>query len=348
MTTTEHHENGTAPEGAAAPEVPPPPVEVPHDDLTVARGLLAERAPLARKLAFVSATVARLPKTRQAPPQSGGYWFTPVEDMAAAITRLLGAVGVAMLPETVETLAAGRDVQPQNDDPRRHYFLLRITWHITDGNESLRIQSTGEAADWGDKGSNKAQTAARKYAYVTAFHLQMGDDDTDRHAPGDGGEARPARSGGGGRKTPDAEVQRRKEAVLAAHGGDEAAALTWLKRHDCGSFNALRYPKVWGDVEAALQDHQGPATGDGPQAAPSPRQTPSSSPGGGQKGRGPDVGPEGVEARWQAVLNVTGSEDAAKEALRSKGVRAKSGLGYDSFWREVADALGIDQNVPAA
>lgn len=170
-----------------------PPVAGPPDAMAQAHQLREQRAPLAHRLAHVAGAVARLPKTKTAPAGGGGsFKYTPIEDMAAAITGLCAAAGVAMLPEHVEALAEGADYR---DEKRARWrYLYRVTWLVTDGTEQLRMQTMGEAMDWGDKGSNKALTGARKYLYQLLFHLQTGDDPDAEHGavpPAEQGE-RPA------------------------------------------------------------------------------------------------------------------------------------------------------------
>ena len=303
-------------------------------DLMVAGKLVAAGAPLAAKLAHVSASVARLPKTKQAPEKSGGYWFTPVEDMAAAITRMLGALQVAMVPEHIELIESGKDLTP-GADGRRHYFLYRVTWLLTDGTTDLRIQSTGEAADWGDKGSNKAQTAARKYAYVTAFHLQMGDDDTDGHtgqdpeAPAERQQRRQQRAAG--RQAPQNEaVPERKAQVLAAHNGDEKAAMAWLRRNDCSSWSALRYPKVWETVQQALTTL---AEAEPQAGAGEPAQAPAE----------PTTDTAERRRRYGLVVASLGSEEGAQEYLRGKGIESSADLLDTNTWALVIQECGLDQ-----
>lgn len=170
--------------------------------------LVEGRAPLARRLAWIAAHVARLPKTKTAAAGGGGtFRYTPVEDMAAAITGLAAAVGVAMLPEAVDPLSEGPDWRDQEGKRTRWRYLYRVTWLVTDGREEYRVQTMGEALDYGDKASNKALTGARKYLYMMLFHLQTGEDPDAENGAADPedrnrGGARSGQAAGSGRGRP--------------------------------------------------------------------------------------------------------------------------------------------------
>jgi hypothetical protein len=190
------------------------PVVASETALEGARRLREERAPLAAKIAYVAGQVARLPKTKEVSGDGARFRYTPVEDMAAAITGLCAELGLAMLPEAVDPLSEGADWR--DPDPARHRtrwrYLYRVTWLVTDGNEQLRVQTMGEALDWSDKASNKAQTGARKYLYTMLFHLQTGDDPDREHGgtpPAEQGE-RPAQ-------------QQRRQAARQRQGSQQPA-----------------------------------------------------------------------------------------------------------------------------
>jgi len=262
------------------------PVDVVRAARREAERLREERAPLAHKIAWIAGQVARLPKTRTAPAGGGGsFKYTPVEDMAAAVTGLCAAAGVSLLPEVVDPLSEGADWRDSADGKRTRWrYLYRVTWLVTDGLTEYRVQTMGEALDYGDKASNKALTGARKYLYMSLFHLQTGDDPDASHGADDPEErGRPAprpRSGAArGRGTPaersggtpegsgtppppappadplaglspdDARKARRRwAAVIAAAekmGGDEQAAKAAVKAAGAKSRAGLLDVQVW-------------------------------------------------------------------------------------------------------
>jgi hypothetical protein len=62
-----------------------------------------------------------------------------------------------------------------------HCRILEVTWrlsHVASG-QFEDVETVGEAADSGDKGSTKAMTAAKKYALLQAFLIETGDDPDD-------------------------------------------------------------------------------------------------------------------------------------------------------------------------
>ncbi len=68
-----------------------------------------------------------------------------------------------MIPEQAD--ATYRDTTSKGGG-RMHECVMRVVWHVTDGSESLRFVTWGEALDGSDKASNKAHTAAWKVAIL--------------------------------------------------------------------------------------------------------------------------------------------------------------------------------------
>ncbi len=65
-----------------------------------------------------------------------------------------------------------------------YYTRLRVayTFYAADGS-SVRAVVVGEAMDSGDKSSNKAMSAALKYAMLQIFCVPVEQDDADAHSP---------------------------------------------------------------------------------------------------------------------------------------------------------------------
>lgn len=73
-----------------------------------------------------------------------------------------------------------------------------VTWAISDGSETIHMQTLGESWDSSDKASNKAQTAAQKQALQKLF--AVGSEDPDHESPAAGSSQR---SAGPRRQQPD-------------------------------------------------------------------------------------------------------------------------------------------------
>lgn len=138
---------------------------------------------LVRKLAEVVAAIGKMPKDGQV-TGGGSYKFTSVDVMAAALNPLLSDRGVIFYPARVVVHELSQ--HPRSNGGVNWRAVVEVTWHVTDGLGVLEVATLGEALDTSDKGINKAQTAARKYAMKGLFNLTTADDpDPDHHRSGE-------------------------------------------------------------------------------------------------------------------------------------------------------------------
>jgi hypothetical protein len=135
---------------------------------------------LAAKLAEIYVEVDRFAKSKKVTGTGPSYSYTPVEEIADYLRKAMGERGVVMVPSSTEVYAS-EDAGTTKSGTTRWRHIVRVDWTITDGTDSLSISSVGESMDTGDKGMNKAQTAARKYALIGAFQLSTGDDPDRSH-----------------------------------------------------------------------------------------------------------------------------------------------------------------------
>lgn len=169
---------------------------------------------LAAKLAEIYTEVDRFAKSKQVTGSGPSYKYTPVEEIADYLRTAMGARGVVMIPCHTE-IHVSEDAGTTKSGTTRWRHIVKVEWQITDGSDSLMVSSVGESMDTGDKGMNKAQTAARKYALIGAFQLSTGDD-PDRSHP------EPAAY----RHKPDTGALARE---LIATAGDEGALVMALR-----------------------------------------------------------------------------------------------------------------------
>ena len=108
-----------------------------------------------------------------------GYSFRGIDDMFNVISPLMAKHGLCILPSVMT-----RDVQERISGNGKALFYVTIEAEfdfvaVLDG--SLHIVRTfGEAMDSGDKATNKAMSAAYKYAVMQAFAIPtQGDNDAD-------------------------------------------------------------------------------------------------------------------------------------------------------------------------
>jgi hypothetical protein len=123
----------------------------------------------------VMASVGVVAKTRRNAAQ--GYQFRGIDDVQAACQGPLAEHGVLCVPrvvkedrETVATKSGGTMVSVRLTVD--HYFTARDgSWVI--------CTTIGEAMDSGDKATNKAMSAAMKYALVLSLCIPTHEDDRD-------------------------------------------------------------------------------------------------------------------------------------------------------------------------
>jgi len=135
-------------------------------------------ASLAEAVCRVMDAVAYVQKDKQM-HGGGSYRYVSVEAVIDAlrpemIRQQLVLLPCAVEPLTIETFE-GKNGGRQNRTQVKYTFKLI---HAASG-QSEPVVVIGEAIDVGDKSSNKAMTAARKYALIMAFNIETGIDPDD-------------------------------------------------------------------------------------------------------------------------------------------------------------------------
>lgn len=131
----------------------------------------AKAGSIYKLMAAILADVSPVSKGRENKQQ--GYKFRGIDQVAEMIHPLLAKHGVVMLPRVVEQQ---RHEYETKSGAVMHAALLTIDWHFVapDGSEVV-ARTVGEGADSGDKSTNKAMTAAQKYAITLAFCVPFSD-----------------------------------------------------------------------------------------------------------------------------------------------------------------------------
>lgn len=137
---------------------------------------------LAEAVCRVMSRVGYVQKDKQM--QGGGsYRYVSVEAVIDALRPEMIREQLVLLPSGVDAMTLenfeNRNGTRQNRTQVRYTFKLV---HAPSG-QSEPVVVIGEAVDVGDKSSNKAMTAARKYALIMAFNIETGldPDDTPSH-----------------------------------------------------------------------------------------------------------------------------------------------------------------------
>lgn len=113
--------------------------------------------------------------------QQQGYNFRGIDDVFNALSPLLARHGLCILPRVTEREVAER----QNaKGTALFYVTVGVEFDFVSAEDGSKhtIKTYGEAMDSGDKATNKAMSAAYKYAALQAFAIPTeADNDADAH-----------------------------------------------------------------------------------------------------------------------------------------------------------------------
>lgn len=113
--------------------------------------------------------------------QGSGYKFRGIDDVYNAIAPLLAKHGLCILPRV---LTRACDERTSKNGGALFYVTVESEFDFVcaeDGSKHT-VKTFGEAMDSGDKATNKAMSAAYKYACFQAFSIPTeGDNDADAH-----------------------------------------------------------------------------------------------------------------------------------------------------------------------
>jgi hypothetical protein len=110
-----------------------------------------------------------------------GYAFRGIDDVLKALHPLLGQHGVFIAPDVVERQYEER-VSAKGTVGHCAHLHVRFRVYGPEG-DSIQISTWGEGLDYGDKATNKAMTAAFKYALFELFAVSDPADDGDHESP---------------------------------------------------------------------------------------------------------------------------------------------------------------------
>lgn len=127
----------------------------------------------------VMATVAKEGISKDRKNTQQGYNFRGIDDVYNALCGILAANKLLMLPYVVEMKREERQTQKGG---LLNYTILTVDFKFVSAEDgsSETVRTVGEAMDSADKSSNKAQSAALKYAAMQVFMIPTeGDNDAD-------------------------------------------------------------------------------------------------------------------------------------------------------------------------
>jgi len=170
--------------------------------------------------------------------QGSGYKFRGIDDVYNAIAPLLSKHGLCILPRV---LARTCDERTSKNGGALFYVTVEAEFDFVcaeDGSKHT-VKTFGEAMDSGDKATNKAMSAAYKYAAFQAFSIPTeSDNDADSHTHEV--ESRSVDM------SPKARAARITDGVNAGDATGAAFALA--------GFSAKELADVWALIDADTQD----------------------------------------------------------------------------------------------
>jgi hypothetical protein len=170
---------------AKAPETAPesPPVEVLASPYVPAEDLSIQKA--------ISAVIRELPGIGKDSrmTQGAGYNYRGIDDVLPVLRPFLAKYGIVVTPVVEKRLTEERNTKAGGLAFVTH-LRVRFTFHGPTG-DSIDAVTWGEAADSGDKSTNKAMTAAFKYALFQTFVISDPAADPDTYASVESTGSRP-------------------------------------------------------------------------------------------------------------------------------------------------------------
>lgn len=113
--------------------------------------------------------------------QGTGYMFRGIDDVYNVVSPLLAENGLCILPRVLSRQCEER--QSKNGGAL-FYVTVEVEFDFVSSEDASKhtVKTFGEAMDSGDKATNKAMSAAYKYAAFQAFAIPTeGDNDADSH-----------------------------------------------------------------------------------------------------------------------------------------------------------------------
>ncbi len=113
--------------------------------------------------------------------QQQGYNFRGIDDVYNALAPLLADAGLCILPRMLSRTCEERQTKSGGS---LFYVTVEAEFDFVSAEDGTKhtVKTFGEAMDSGDKATNKAMSAAYKYAAMQAFAIPTeGDNDADAH-----------------------------------------------------------------------------------------------------------------------------------------------------------------------
>jgi hypothetical protein len=135
------------------------------------------------KINKVQAALAKDGVTKSRKNVSQGYSFRGIDDVLNALSPLLAEHGLCILPRVLSRICEERQTKAGTT---MFYVTVEVEFDFVASEDGSKhtVKTYGEAMDSGDKATNKAMSAAMKYACIQAFSIPTeGDHEGDLVTP---------------------------------------------------------------------------------------------------------------------------------------------------------------------
>lgn len=134
-------------------------------------------------LVDIAAALAKAGISKDRKNQQQGYAFRGVEDVYAALSPLLAAHHVVVLPDVLTRVESSRETK-SGGTLYSVVVHVRYTLRSAKDGSSVEVATWGEGMDSADKATNKAISSSYKYMAFTTFCIPVeGQDDADATTP---------------------------------------------------------------------------------------------------------------------------------------------------------------------
>lgn len=143
----------------------------------------ASKPDVYRAINEVQAAMSREGISKDKRNQQQGYSFRGIDDVYSALSPELAKAGLCVLPRMIERTQEERQTAKGG---ALFYTTVKAEFDFVSVRDGSRhtVSTYGEAMDSADKSTNKAMSAAYKYACFQAFCIPTeGMDDADAHTP---------------------------------------------------------------------------------------------------------------------------------------------------------------------
>lgn len=135
-----------------------------------------------KAISAITADLSKIGISKDSTNSQQNYKFRGIDAVYGALSPLLAKHGLCVLPRVIDRTVSE---QTSKSGGVLFYTALKVEFDFVAAEDGSKhtVCTIGEAMDSGDKSSNKAMSAAYKYACFQAFCIPTeGDNDADAHS----------------------------------------------------------------------------------------------------------------------------------------------------------------------